>query len=144
MSGKAVFRDLSDTECRELLARNNMGRIAYQIHEHVNILPLGYVYHGEWLACRTQEGSKVSVLRHSPYVAFEVDEVEGLFDWKSVVVQGSWYEEDLPTEGREETLAALRSVAPDVLTPDDPTPFRDVLFRIHIREITGRAASTKS
>jgi nitroimidazol reductase NimA-like FMN-containing flavoprotein (pyridoxamine 5'-phosphate oxidase superfamily) len=144
MSGKAVFRDLSDTECRELLARNNIGRIAYQIRDHVNIVPLGYVYHDEWLACRTQEGSKVSVLRHSPYVAFEVDEVEGLFDWKSVVVQGSWYEEDLPTEGREETLAALRSVAPDVLTPDDPTPFRDVLFRIHIREITGRAASTKS
>lgn len=144
MSGKAVFRDLSDTECRELLARNNIGRIAYQIRDHVNIVPLGYVYHDEWLACRTQEGSKVSVLRHSPYVAFEVDEVEGLFDWKSVVVQGSWYEEDLPTEGREETLAALRSVAPDVLTPDDPTPFRDVLFRIHIREMTGRAASTKS
>ncbi len=144
MSDKAVFRDLSDTECRELLARNNIGRIAYQTRDHVNVLPLGYVYHGEWLACRTQEGSKVSVLRHSPYVAFEVDEVEGLFDWKSVVVQGSWYEEDLPTEGREETLAALRSVAPTVLTPDDPTPFRDVLFRIHIREITGRAASTKS
>jgi nitroimidazol reductase NimA-like FMN-containing flavoprotein (pyridoxamine 5'-phosphate oxidase superfamily) len=144
MSRKAVFRDLTDAECRELLARNHVGRIAYQIREHVNIVPLGYVYHGEWLACRTQEGSKVSVLRQSPYVAFEVDEVEGLFDWQSVVVQGSWYEEDLPTSGREETLRALRAVAPEVLTPDDPTPFRDVLFRIHIRDITGRAASTKS
>jgi nitroimidazol reductase NimA-like FMN-containing flavoprotein (pyridoxamine 5'-phosphate oxidase superfamily) len=144
MSRKAVFRDLTDAECRELLARNHVGRIAYQIREHVNIVPLGYVYHGEWLACRTQEGSKVSVLRQSPYVAFEVDEVEGLFDWKSVVVQGSWYEEDLPTSGREETLQALRAVVPEVLTPDDPTPFRDVLFRIHIRDITGRAASTKS
>jgi nitroimidazol reductase NimA-like FMN-containing flavoprotein (pyridoxamine 5'-phosphate oxidase superfamily) len=144
MSRKAVFRDLTDAECRELLARNHVGRVAYQIREQVNIVPLGYVYHGEWLACRTQEGSKVSVLRQSPYVAFEVDEVEGLFDWQSVVVQGSWYEEDLPTSGREETLRALRAVAPEVLTPDDPTPFRDVLFRIHIRDITGRAASTKS
>jgi nitroimidazol reductase NimA-like FMN-containing flavoprotein (pyridoxamine 5'-phosphate oxidase superfamily) len=144
MSRKAVFRDLTDQECRELLARNHVGRIAYQKAEYVNIVPLGYVYHGDWLACRTQEGSKVSVLRQSPYVAFEVDEVEGLFDWKSVVVQGSWYEEDQPTAGREETLAALRAVAPDVLTPEDPTPFRDILFRIHIREITGRAATTKS
>lgn len=144
MSAKATFRDLTEQECRELLARNHVGRIAYQIKDYVNIVPLGYVYHGDWLACRTQEGSKVSVLRQSPYVAFEVDEVEGLFDWKSVVVQGSWYEEDLPTSsGREETLAALRAVAPEVLTPDDPTPFRDILFRIHIREITGRAATTK-
>ncbi|HET8632562.1 MAG TPA: pyridoxamine 5'-phosphate oxidase family protein [Gemmatimonadales bacterium] len=144
MSPKATFRDLSERECRELLGRNHVGRIAYQIGEYVNIVPLGYVYHGDWLACRTQEGSKVSVLRRSPYVAFEVDEVEGLFDWKSVVVQGSWYEEDRPTTGREETLAALRAVAPNVLTPEDPTPFRDILFRIHIREITGRAATTKS
>ena len=144
MSAKATFRDLTEQECRELLARNHVGRIAYQIKDYVNIVPLGYVYHGDWLACRTQEGSKVSVLRQSPYVAFEVDEVEGLFDWKSVVVQGSWYEEDVPTSsGREETLAALRAVAPEVLTPDDPTPFRDILFRIHIREITGRAATTK-
>jgi nitroimidazol reductase NimA-like FMN-containing flavoprotein (pyridoxamine 5'-phosphate oxidase superfamily) len=144
MSAKATFRDLTEQECRELLARNHVGRIAYQIKDYVNIVPLGYVYHGDWLACRTQEGSKVSVLRQSPYVAFEVDEVEGLFDWKSVVVQGSWYEEDRPTSGREETLAALRAVAPSVLTPDDPTPFRDILFRIHIREISGRAATTKS
>lgn len=144
MSPRATFRDLSERECRELLSRNHVGRIAYQIGEYVNIVPLGYVYHGDWLACRTQEGSKVSVLRRSPYVAFEVDEVEGLFDWKSVVVQGSWYEEDRPTTGREETLAALRAVAPSVLTPEDPTPFRDILFRIHIREITGRAATTKS
>ncbi|HET8762641.1 MAG TPA: pyridoxamine 5'-phosphate oxidase family protein [Gemmatimonadales bacterium] len=144
MSAKATFRDLSEQECRELLARHHVGRIAYQIKDYVNIVPLGYVYHGDWLACRTQEGSKVSVLRQSPYVAFEVDEVEGLFDWKSVVVQGSWYEEDRPTSGREETLAALRAVAPSVLTPEDPTPFRDILFRIHIREITGRAATTKS
>jgi nitroimidazol reductase NimA-like FMN-containing flavoprotein (pyridoxamine 5'-phosphate oxidase superfamily) len=144
MSLKATFRDLTERECRELLARNHVGRIAYQMREHVNIVPLGYVYHDEWLACRTQEGSKVAVLRQSPYVAFEVDEVEGIFDWKSVVVQGSWYEEDLPTSGREETLAALRAVAPEVLTPKDPTPFRDVLFRIHIREITGRAATTRA
>jgi nitroimidazol reductase NimA-like FMN-containing flavoprotein (pyridoxamine 5'-phosphate oxidase superfamily) len=144
MNPKATFRDLTERECRELLARNHVGRIAYQMREHVNIVPLGYVYHEEWLACRTQEGSKVSVLRQSPYVAFEVDEVEGIFDWKSVVVQGSWYEEDRPTSGRDETLAALRAVAPDILTPADPTPFRDVLFRIHIREITGRAATTRT
>jgi nitroimidazol reductase NimA-like FMN-containing flavoprotein (pyridoxamine 5'-phosphate oxidase superfamily) len=77
-------------------------------------------------------------------VAFEVDEVEGPFDWKSVVIQGSYYEEDLPNEGREETLAALRAASPQIFTDDDPTPFRDVLFRIHIRELTGRSATTKS
>lgn len=143
MNKKATFRDLTDAESRELLARNHVGRLAYQIDNRVSIVPLGYAYHDEWLACRTQEGSKVSVLRQSPYVAFEVDEIEGMFDWTSVVVQGSWYEEDRPTPGRDMTLAALREVAPTILTPGDPAPERDVLFRVHIREITGRAASTR-
>ncbi len=144
MSDKPVFTELSDGECRAILAGNHIGRIAFAHQNRVNVHPIGYVFRENWLACRTQEGGKIEVLRRSPYVAFEVDEVEGPLDWRSVVVQGSVYEEDFPTASREETLAALRSIMPSVLTPDDPTPQRHLLFRIHIREMTGRSATTKS
>jgi nitroimidazol reductase NimA-like FMN-containing flavoprotein (pyridoxamine 5'-phosphate oxidase superfamily) len=142
MSVTPRFRDLTDAECHEILARNHVGRIAYALHEHVNVQPIGYVMHEGWLACRTEEGSKLLTLRQSPYVAFEVDEVEGPFDWRSVIVQGSVYEDAPPTPGHAATLAALREVMPDVFTSADPVPERDVLFRVHIREMTGRTATT--
>ena len=42
----------------------------------------------------------------------------------------------------EATLALVRELVPEALSPDDPTPARQVLFRIHVDEVTGRASST--
>jgi nitroimidazol reductase NimA-like FMN-containing flavoprotein (pyridoxamine 5'-phosphate oxidase superfamily) len=86
-------------------------------------------------------------LRHNQWVAFEVDEVRGPFDWQSVVAHGSFYrltDETAPQhlELRAEALKLLRSVAPDTLRQTDPVPFRTELFAIAIDRLTGRAAST--
>jgi hypothetical protein len=80
-------------------------------------------------------------------VAFEVDEVRGIFDWQSVVVHGAVHipEGDGSPSDRaayEATLALVRELVPEALGPDDPTPARQVLFRIHVDEVTGRAASS--
>jgi hypothetical protein len=39
-------------------------------------------------------------------------------------------------------VAAVRRLAPEAFTPDDPIPERAVLFRIHVDELQGRAATT--
>jgi len=76
------------------------------------------------------------------YVA-EVDEIEGRFDWLSVVVRGTIYFLDASRGGAErETyefgLEVLRSADADALTEDDATPHRQTLFRIYADEVTGR------
>jgi nitroimidazol reductase NimA-like FMN-containing flavoprotein (pyridoxamine 5'-phosphate oxidase superfamily) len=93
-------------------------------------------------------GEKVAALRAHPWVAFEVDEVAGTFDWQSVVVRGAFYR--LARDGAEadrrryeRALAAVRTLVPHTLTDADPTPERDVLFRLHLGEVTGRAARTR-
>ena len=78
-----TFRELPRDECDALLARNHVGRVAFSFHDRVDLEPVHYVYAEGWIHGRTAPGAKVAVLRHHPWVAFEVDEVEGLFRWRS-------------------------------------------------------------
>jgi nitroimidazol reductase NimA-like FMN-containing flavoprotein (pyridoxamine 5'-phosphate oxidase superfamily) len=140
------FRDLSPTECNALLARHSVGRLAFALKDRVDIEPIHYVFDGEWIYGRTQPGTKLEVLTHNRWVAFEVDEVEALFDWRSVVVKGGFYllRADGSTHERElydRGVVVLRRLLPETLTPDDPLPDRAIVFRIHIDEMFGRAAT---
>jgi nitroimidazol reductase NimA-like FMN-containing flavoprotein (pyridoxamine 5'-phosphate oxidase superfamily) len=141
------FRALDLAECHAILDRNSVGRIAFSFHDRVDIEPLHYVRDAEWLYIRTSEGGKMTVIAHNHWVAFEVDEIEGTFDWRSVVVRGTVYAVDPkgpPPERRAHAHAVglLKALVPRTLEAGDPVPFRDLVFRIHIDEVTGRQAST--
>jgi hypothetical protein len=139
---KPQFRSLSERQCRALLRRAHVGRVAFTFKDRVDIEPISYLSDGDWLYCRTQAGTKLVQMRHNPWVAFEVDEVDGPFDWKSAVVRGTAY--FLGTEHPDfaKAVRRLRRLDPRIFTPDDPVPARTIVFRIHINEMTGRSAST--
>jgi len=140
-------RALDREACVAILARNHVGRIAYAWRNHVDIEPLHYVYHDGWLYGRTSHGAKLEVTGNAWWpVAFEVDEIEGLFAWRSVVVHGGFYtlREDERGQHPEEWnqgVALLRRLIPETFTPDDPAAFRTVLFRMAVQEATGREAT---
>lgn len=140
------IRALSHDECIAILARNHVGRIAYAWRNHVDIEPLHYVHHDGWLYGRTSEGAKVDATGTTWWpVAFEVDEVEGLFCWRSVVVHGGFYVvENHGAELRQEEwrrgVELLRTLIPETFTDDDPVAFRTVVFRMAVQEVTGREA----
>ncbi|HZI40305.1 MAG TPA: pyridoxamine 5'-phosphate oxidase family protein [Gemmatimonadaceae bacterium] len=143
-----TIRPLSREECDDLLERNQVGRLAFTFHDRVDIEPVHYVYADGWLHGRTSPGTKVATLLHHPWVAFEVDEVEGLFDWQSVVVHGAVYILDgdgsaADRTAYESTLSLIRELVPESLERDDPVPGRKVLFRIHVDEVTGRVSTMK-
>jgi nitroimidazol reductase NimA-like FMN-containing flavoprotein (pyridoxamine 5'-phosphate oxidase superfamily) len=143
-----TIRELTADEVRALLARNHVGRIAFSFHDQVDIRPIHYVYADNWLYGRTSPSDKLETLRHNQWVAFEVDEVRGAFDWQSVVAHGSFYrlnDENSPQnlELRDEALRLIRSFAPETFRATDLVPFRTELFAIAIDKVTGRAASTR-
>jgi uncharacterized protein len=143
-----VFRELTRAESDAILGRNHVGRVAFTFHDRVDLEPIHYVYADGWLHGRTAPGAKLAILRHHPWVAFEVDEVDGLFDWRSVVVHGVVHipEPDGSATDREayaNTLAHLRTLVPHAIGKADPTPWREVLFRIHVDTVSGRAASSR-
>ncbi len=92
-SGQLVptFHDLPREKSKTVLARNHIGRIAYSFHDRVDIEPIGYVLAGEWIVGRTSPGSKLNMIGHNRWVAFEVDEVDSMLEWRSVVVYGAFY-----------------------------------------------------
>jgi uncharacterized protein len=140
-----MFRDMDASASTDLLARNHVGRIAYSFHDRVDIEPISYVYADGAMYMRTAPGSKLATLAHAPWVAFEVDEVKGPFDWHSVVVHGTVYVlHETGSQTERETyrhaVERLRELTPAALSDDDPTPARRVLLKLHVDTISGREA----
>ena len=106
---------LSHAQCMKLLARNQVGRLAYTFRDAVDIVPLHYAHDDEWIYIRTS-GQKLAKLRHHRWVAFEVDEIFGMFDWSSVVAYGTFYELAPDAEQHARAVNALREAMPDAFT----------------------------
>ncbi|MDF1501384.1 pyridoxamine 5'-phosphate oxidase family protein [Roseisolibacter sp. H3M3-2] len=139
--------ELSRADTEALLRAQHVGRIAYSGRDRVDVEPIHYVYDDGAIYARTSPGAKLLALRHHPWVAFEVDEVRGLYDWRSAVVHGTVYTlaADGPPRERDayaHALALLRTLEPAALTARDPVPWRTTLFRISVGDMTGRAART--
>lgn len=139
------FSVLSRAECVDVLARNHVGRIAFRADRRVEIVPLGYVARGEWIFLRSAYGAKIEAFTKDPFVAFEVDEIDGPFDWRSVVVHGTIYLLQMnggPIENRDARPAveALRAAMPGAFSPQDPVPERQIIYGLYIQEIDGRMA----
>ena len=129
----------------QILARNNVGRIAFALQDRVSVVPVHYVYESGWIYGRTAAGGKLREILRNRRVAFEVDEHSELFEWRSVVVRGPLYlieQGTLPEDRRvyAKAVSLVRRLVPSALTVSDPTPFRDQLFRIRAVEISGRSS----
>lgn len=146
--GDVVFREMPREEIEEMLLRNKVGRLAFSFHDRVDVQPIHYVYERGWLYGRTSEGDKIASLTHNQWIAFEVDEVEDIFEWRSIVIHGSFWILHPRGSPRAEELwnkasELVSRIVPGSLTEHDPVGFRQTLFRIAVSDVRGRAASMK-
>lgn len=142
-------RALDSERMNELLTRHHVGRMAFSLHDRLSIVLANYLFSDGWIYSRMEMGSELVTLLHNRWVAFEVDEVEGLYDWRTVSINGSvQFLSDGPTaiEAREFKTATdlVQSVVPSVFTPADPMPSRAQLFRIHVDEMVGSEARSNA
>ena len=140
----ANIRHLTRPEMEAMLRRYHVGRIAFRDERRVDIEPISYVYVDGALYGRAAPGTRMNALAGQPWVAFEIDEIRGPFDWESVVVKGTVYVVEpiqaMPMREHYATaLQAIRSVMPDALTDRDPAPKRTILFRLQIDNMEGRS-----
>lgn len=147
-----TIRVLDRETINGILQRNSVGRIGYIKNGRMEIRPVHYVFSDGWLYGRTSfgagEGGLGETGRHGKTVVFEVDEVEELFRWRSVVIHGGFYIIQRDNRGEYETwmkaLGLLRTLVPETLRRDDPVPDRTELFRIAIEEASGREATPEA
>lgn len=143
------FRNLTQRQMEFVLARNSVARIAFQHDGKVELMPVHYVYVNGSVVGRISLGAKYLNWLVVREVVLEVEEVLGLFDWRSVVLRGTVTL--LRARGTDDerdrfnhAVDALRTLIPGAFTESDPTPDRRFIFRIDPTDITGREATTKA
>lgn len=141
---------LTMPEIERLLSEEVVGRIGCSNGQMVYIVPISYAYDGEYIYCHTHEGLKVDIMRNNPRVCFEVDHLQNMANWQSVVAHGT-FEELVDEKLRKDALQRLHGrVLPLVssetthLSRDWPFPpaefnkIAGVTFRVRLEEKTGR------
>lgn len=88
MSNSNPVTVIPGPRCWELLAGQQVGRLATAVDRSPDIFPVNFVVDGESLVFRTAEGSKLFALTVNSEVAFEVDAWGDTDGW-SVVVRGT-------------------------------------------------------
>jgi len=145
-----MIGNLSSAEIEAVLTGNLIGRIGCHADGLTYVVPVSYAYDGQFIYVRTQEGMKINMLRKNPELCFQVDILENMANWKSVVVWGR-FEELKEPELREAALQKLFDRNTPAVTgrnvrfyeewpfsPADPGSIPGIVFRVHITEKTGR------
>ncbi len=99
MTTEVRERSLTEEQCWELLAGQQVGRLAVNDAHGPVILPVNYVVHAGTVVIRSDPGTKRAAAVHSLPAAFEVDHVDDhrRLGW-SVLVRGRLVEVTDPAE----------------------------------------------
>ncbi|WP_437768452.1 universal stress protein [Sorangium sp. So ce281] len=83
---------LSAERIEALLERGAFGRLGCHAEGRTYVVPMSYAYEKGLLYLRSAEGTKVRMMRKNPEVCFQVDHIQSLADWESVIVFGVFRE----------------------------------------------------
>ena len=127
------WQELTKGECFELLAREQLGRVAVVDDRGPIVLPVNFVLDRHMVVFRTDEGTKLDAAIRGSRVAFEIDGTDAAAHtgW-SVMVRGEAVEVTDPAE-----LARLRRLR---LSPWAPGA-KNRYVRILPAKLTGRRIS---
>ncbi len=151
----ALSGALTPEQIEKVLAHEIVGRLGCHAGGRTYVVPIGYVFAEGSLYFRSGEGLKVQMMREDPAVCFQVDHIEDLANWQSVILWGTFQE----LSGREAAEARRRiwDRLTSLFSDQDihPSPSRalensalghrahalgrnDVIGRIAVKEATGR------
>lgn len=144
-----MFGELTSAESDLFLKENIYGRIGCHAFGKTYIVPISYAYSDRKIYGRTFDGLKVSMMRNNPFVCFEVDVLDDMANWKSVIIQG--YYKELQGTDRDQAIEMLLKRAPvhevsETVKITRNWPFPDanpgdvsgIIFQIEVQEISGR------
>ena len=145
-----MIGELNHTEVEEVLKNQLIGRIGCHAEGITYIVPVSYAYNEPYVYIHSLEGRKVDIMRKNPEVCFEVDVMNNMANWKSVIAWGT-FEELKGGEEREKGLKILLDRSLPILSSEmthlgSDWPFSyhkadeigGVFYRIKLKEKTGK------
>jgi nitroimidazol reductase NimA-like FMN-containing flavoprotein (pyridoxamine 5'-phosphate oxidase superfamily) len=148
--GAMLIHELTTAQCREVLSRTSLGRLACARGAQPYVVPVSYTYDADsdCLFCFSAVGKKVNWMRENPNVCVEVEAVDDRFHWTTVVLFGRYDEIGDSPEQKDIRHRALHLFQqrsewwlPGGATSGHRQPHAMVMYRIHIDSLTGRRAS---
>lgn len=138
-----MLGELSDRETEEVLRSNIVGRVGCHAFGRTYVVPITYVYDGRAIYAHTSEGMKLHMMRENPRVCFEVDHMDDLANWRSVIAWGTF--EELHGDRAKEALEMLiDTLEPKLQGPPGASvhpragTVPATLYRITLEEKSGR------
>jgi nitroimidazol reductase NimA-like FMN-containing flavoprotein (pyridoxamine 5'-phosphate oxidase superfamily) len=140
---------MTSTECHDFLSRMNYGHLACLANEKPYIVPIHFVFHSGSIYSFSRTGTKIDCMRSNPNVCLQVEEVQGIASWQSVVIQGIYLELPDSEQWHSEHIYAWSliqkrpnwwepaSFASD-RTDADPAAQKPVFFSIQKETMSGR------
>lgn len=150
-----MLDELDQEQIDQLLRSEAFGRLGCHAEGRTYVVPISYVYDGENIFGYSIEGMKLQFMRRNPEVCFQVDHIQNLSNWQSVIAWGTFetLEGEAATEAAQ--LLAHRGLAllasgrsfhrvGEAERHHTTTPHQHVtVYRIHITEKTGRFEKTQ-
>jgi nitroimidazol reductase NimA-like FMN-containing flavoprotein (pyridoxamine 5'-phosphate oxidase superfamily) len=135
---------LTKAQCVKLLRENSVGRVGVTAGGVTYVVPITYVFDGDSVYGHSVLGQKVRMMRRNPSVGFEVEAIDDLANWRSVIAQGT-YEElsgDVAAAAAKLIRASLPKTRSETAGPSGTRGKAHVSYRIRLREMTGRYERT--
>lgn len=138
-----MLGELSNPQVEQVLHEGLIGRIGCHAYGKTYVVPITYAYDGTYVYAHSAEGMKIHMMRANPHVCFEVDAMDDLANWESVVAWGTF--EELHGEPARKALELLlEQIEPRIEGPPGASVHPNsvmqpvVLYRILLEEKTGR------
>ena len=127
---------LPATEVERLLQSELIARIGCHVEGRTYVVPVAYVYADGSLIGHSAEGMKLDMLRKNPEVCVEVEHVDDLANWRSVIAWGRY--EELGGNEAEQALALLMARFVTLLASETSHPALAGAPTTHARAVAGR------
>ncbi|AKA34265.1 pyridoxamine 5'-phosphate oxidase family protein [Flagellimonas lutaonensis] len=150
-----MIKNLGQKDCIELLRNKYIGRLAYMVGKIPFVAPITYYFldieNDGGIISYSLEGHKIDAMRKNRYVSLQVDEIESMDHWKSVLVHGEF--EELHQIDAKHLLHEFSQGVKDLINrnPNKDVQFihefssklgaegsSPIVYRINILEITGK------
>lgn len=147
---KKMHRELNKSEIINILQSQSICRLGCTDGKHPYVVPITYFFDGKHVYCQTQEGKKIKIMRKNPNVCLQIDIVNSMRSYKSILIYGKF--EELKNIEAVQASKLLEDNIFVIMTRSrihqfeheekseisDNDRIKLISFRINITEMTGR------
>jgi nitroimidazol reductase NimA-like FMN-containing flavoprotein (pyridoxamine 5'-phosphate oxidase superfamily) len=124
---------LDEREIEEVLRAEVLGRIGCHAQGRTYVVPVTYAYDAGAIYGHSADGLKLQMMRANPNVCFEIDHMDDLATWRSVIAWGRY--EELHGAQADHGLAVLMArLLPLTVTSETSHPPKSLTHQHRARE----------